>query len=613
MKTTSRSPETTGLSQRLAAMVGAASAELRIGDEPDANARRLLALSEEPVELFERHPVWPSRMTGTGQPVELSLKIEPGDPSLRWVVDVTDHRLDQAANRARYLSYASRATQGTGAETAELRRLCELHLSEVPARADTRMMHGSSLARLGRSRGSLYFNTAWLSAQELVRRFPRESGVLAEVGRRHGSPVSREVEVIGYDFVAGAPRRAKAYVLPRAAAADCFEELAGRHPDLAPARVLFEAFGGMATARRHPHPHLLQISVDEDAVRQRLFFFSSAWGWGTRAGLDALLDVLSARLAVDLEPLLALEAVAVAHRVPICVALVAIGASASGASVTFYLWPLPGEGDGGFAPLPSRKPAGARVRDAEAALGAAARHLTGRAGGSGSLGSVGADPEIAVLAVAALAGREAGVSEGADGALEAGAAQVPEEVAVEATAELLLATLRTADGSFGLVVEAVFSLAGAQTPEGAWRSSRCGDDLFATWRALCALRAYQDHEIARCSLARSSSVAAGNAIVRAMGFLGSVPVAGEPLSLGLWLGCWLSAGGGTDEPRVTRVLDALLANQEPGGGWRPDARRAPTPPGSGEPPLDGGPVVATATVAGALDALLSRLADGEGR
>ena len=99
---TGREARQRSLAARLAAVVGEAAACLGIRPAPEAVSDEVLELVREPLSSFEGHPVWPSLLTSTGLPVELSLKVGEGPPALRCVVDVTDHRVGLEANWRSY-------------------------------------------------------------------------------------------------------------------------------------------------------------------------------------------------------------------------------------------------------------------------------------------------------------------------------------------------------------------------------------------------------------------------------------------------------------------------------------------------------------------------------
>ena len=139
--------------------------------------------------------------------------------------------------------------------------------------------------------------------------------------------------------------------------------MAGRHPDLLPARDLFDAFRRDLKPRPHAQPLLLQAAVEKLAPSERLFFFASAWGWDTLEGLDRLVGFLDKDLGIDVEPPESVVGFAASHGVPL---RLGTGSRRSGRvqpSATFYLWPVPDVGD----PRPAaRRPA---VPVGEAPLG----------------------------------------------------------------------------------------------------------------------------------------------------------------------------------------------------------------------------------------------------
>ena len=327
----------TGIDVRLAAVFAAAGRAFGVSVD-----ERFAALAGEPLAWFEQHVHWPSRFTASGMPVELSLKLRPGTPpALRCVVDVADHRAGHAANWDRYRSAAELAT---GLAQPALVEICAPQLAGVPDSFATPLVIGLGFAADGRTRGSLYFRTAWMERAELERRVPDVAAALAEAAERHGSPTAGPLEVLAYDVEPRRPVRWKAYTWP--ALEDSFEATVGRHPDLAPARGLFGASA-------HPRPLMLQVSPE----RQRLFLFTAAWG-------ESLLPDAAARLGLSLAPLETLRALALEHEIELTAPLVAVGAEDGTPSLTVYLWPGDRRAATPIAPppaaeLPDTGPAGA--------------------------------------------------------------------------------------------------------------------------------------------------------------------------------------------------------------------------------------------------------------
>ena len=242
---------------RLAEMVGEMAAELGIRDDPGAVATEVLAVVRDPLGLYEDHPAWPCLLTDMGVPLELSLKVDAGRrTALRYVTDVTDHRAGLAANWTRYVGYGTTVTSAADAGEGEIWELCRLHLNGVPTAFRSRVMHGQGFAAPDRYRGSIYFRTGWLAHGQLLERFPTVMACLEDAHRRHGTPSVRRIEVLGYDFSPGEPMRTKAYVWPEFDRSDTFDVLLGRHPDLDPARSIFEDFRSDADAASGSSPAL---------------------------------------------------------------------------------------------------------------------------------------------------------------------------------------------------------------------------------------------------------------------------------------------------------------------------------------------------------------------
>jgi hypothetical protein len=169
------------IASRLAAALGAVVADLGIRDDPGAAVQEVHELIADPVALFQRHAVWPSLLTDSGVPVEVSLRVGgAGGPALRCVADVTDQGASFADNWSRYVENAHRVA-ADAATVDEVWDLCRVHLDGVPPGFRSRIIHGLGYARQGWRRGSLYFRTGWLPPAELMTRLPAVAAVLAEV------------------------------------------------------------------------------------------------------------------------------------------------------------------------------------------------------------------------------------------------------------------------------------------------------------------------------------------------------------------------------------------------------------------------------------------------
>lgn len=689
-----RAASSPSLAARLAGLVGEAAACLGIRPGPEAVASDVLALVRDPLTRFERHPVWPSLLTATGLPLELSLKLGGGPPALRCAVDVTDHRVGAEANWSGYLDYAEGVAGPAGATARDLWELCRLHLNGVPSGFRSRMMHGLGYAAPDWYRGSLYFRTGWLRPEQLAKRFPDEMALLAELRRLHGFPAATSVEVLGYDYSAGDPVRPKVYVWPGRDCAATFEDVAGRHPHLLPARDLFDAFRRDGTPRARSQPLLLQAAVEKGAVTERLFFFASAWGWDSPAGFGRLVGFLDEELGIEIGPLSAVRDLAAAHGVRLPLGLVAVGSDGRLPSATFYLWPVPDRGGPHTnvrrrALSASRPPSrSALLRRTELALERGAGYLEALLSREGCWRDYDVDPagdvppgnrdaapsdvfvtayvasmlvvgDVARLANIArpaawlLAGYRPGLGWGwnaevepdsettalALAALAKAGSPLPADTRdvllrgrlpdgsscshpgwagdstdgcgpPDVTAAILLALLEAAPREIGAALPALVALCQAQRADGGWRCFWWSDGLQATWRALRALRAYEEAQFAGTALGQGSRLLARRAVERALSMLSALPVPRDPFRLGLWLGSWIEAGG--EVGATGRVITALEDLQQPDGRWLgTPSRRIARGGGKGrervaeEMYVDGACLVTTATVVGCLRAMLA--------
>lgn len=568
----------TDLSRRLAALVGAATVELGLRETPDEAEAAVRDLAGEALGLYEAHASWPSRLTGSGLPLELSIKLEAGGPSVRCVADVADHRAGPDANQSRYIEHGVR--MGVPREVVE--DLCGRGLDGVPPELPSQLIHGLAYGR-HRFRASLYLRTAWLRPEELVRRFPTEVAALARSGRR-----DPRIEVVGYDFEPGTPTRSKLYVWCPAETAATFTQVAGATAELKPARRLFERFREGAAPQLAEHALLLQIRLDGT---RRMFFPCHAWGWNE--AFEAALAFLAGELDVDLAPFRTLQGLAAADGLVLDPALIAVGGEAS---ATLYLWPR-------YESAPSCDPR--RARDAaieflverrrpDGAYGdaSATAHVTATlalagmraAGLAPSLGWLRRryrpglgwdDAEITAFALEALARGGAPVPDDGfaalvrarleDGSFRAHADAEDEAGAPEITAAALSSLLAAYPRQAGTLLAAALQLLAEAQPDGGW-SARGGNRLLATWRAVRALQAYVATDFAR-GLGQASAQRARAAIERARMFLAAFAVPREPWSCALWLAAWNSAGGDPAAPEAVRVMAALCGSQREDGRW----------------------------------------------
>jgi hypothetical protein len=526
-------PEPASLAERLAAFIGDTAVTLHVCAAPEEVVEEVLPVIRDPIDLYARHPLWPSFLTDLGLPVELSVKVGgPRRTELRCTIDVTDYQGDLRRNWSRYLAYASAVAADRGADESDLWYLCQRALDGVPPEFPSRMMHGLGFGPDGWRRGSVYFRTGWLDAPGLIRRFPAEASALADAYRTYGSPVAGGVEVIGYDFAPGAPLRSKAYAWILVDAGATFAEAVGTHPDLAPAQALFEAHRADAAAL--PERSLaLQTSVDED-LHQRLVFLSPPWGWTGAEGQERLLQSVAHELAIDVSALAEGRELAANRGFGLNIALLAVGADGGAPSATFYLWPVP------LAEPRARREA----RHPIAELGSAAEPAIER--GTDYLLSLREDE-----------GWE-------DYALEPSGDEEWSRRFVTEYVEAMLAVddeqcadLASLDGEEPDREATIRAVVACQAPDGSWSSVDWADELVPTWHALLRLRAPADDEEAGL---------AASARPRALRFLRSAAVPLDPLALASWLGGWIAAGGPL-EPRVLRAAHALIELQQPDGRW----------------------------------------------
>lgn len=635
-------------SERLSAAAGLAAARLGLRDDPESVGRDLHGLTEETLRLYEAYPLWPSALTDSGAPIELSIRLAAsGEVALRCVFDVVDHRVTWAENWARILRYGARVAGGDSAPIA-VWELCRSHSSGIPAHIPSKVIHGVAYGREGRRRGSLYFRTGWMPPDVLLAKFPAEIEGVNRLEEKYRCRVDPHVEVMGYDLEPGRSRRFKSYRWVGLDAGSPYRELVGDHPDLGVATATFDAFRNYVPAAEHHRCLFLQTSVDGGRARQRLFFFARAWGWTRAEEVDRLLGILQSDLGLDLDPLFLLARAARAEGLPLKPAMLAVGLEDGVPSATIYLWPAVPAARAGddHAPAltaaPSRAEVAGRVggralsmnraalswldaarsgdgswNDSAAGLGdrfttayveTTTSILPGGEGGPEAMG----DHRRAPSRTAPAAGEPAeslALSAAAVGSLAADPSELlPGDAPAEAEAVALLALVTACGDRIVPVLDGVLRVVGRQGPGGGWTSGGWSSDLYATWWALRALRvfqsAYEDSGLDETSVGRAARAAAAGALARGRTFLGSIVVPEDPFLLGLWLGSWSSAGGDPADAKVARVLAAIERLQGDDGRWYGSPGRLPAADElPATPRIDDG-IVTTATVAGGLQAFL---------
>lgn len=369
--------------RNLAAAVGELSTAFGLVDDPAPVASQVLELAGPPLRLFCEHARWPSALTTSGVPFELSLKLDPvAGPSVRCVVDTSDHRHDVGGNWGAYLRDAALVAGGAEHDAdAAIWRLCQRHLSGVPAGFASRMMLGLGYGDRGRRRGTLYFRARWLTPDRLLARLPATASRLVPAcGDGLGA-----VEVVGYDFVAGALVRTKVYCWDPVRQDGELADLAAARPELVSAAEVAGACPPEARPAPAAQALFRQVAGDGDGDRHRLFFFCSAWGWDDAAGTAGLLGVLQARLGLDLSPLRVLYQTLAARDLQLALGMLSVAGPLGAPSVTFYLWPTGPP----FAPAARRRPsASTRATTLAARIADMARggteHLFAARSGDGS-------------------------------------------------------------------------------------------------------------------------------------------------------------------------------------------------------------------------------------
>jgi hypothetical protein len=156
------------LTRRLGEAIGDLALAIGVCDRPDAIADEVESLVRLPAGWFLQYPSWPSGLASDGTPFELSLSIQDGKPSIRHVVDVTDHTPGVGGNWNSYLAYAQLLT---GEPTDSIHSQLVEHLNGIPPTIRTPLLVGAGYGLAGVRRASLYFNTQWLPYERFKAKF----------------------------------------------------------------------------------------------------------------------------------------------------------------------------------------------------------------------------------------------------------------------------------------------------------------------------------------------------------------------------------------------------------------------------------------------------------
>ena len=609
---------------RLVAMLVA---RLGIRDDPRGAADQTRHLVNGQLDLFARHPHWPAPLNDNDLPLELSLKIEgSGRHSLRWVSDPTDYRTDLAGNWRGYLDACAAVAQCSSEEELDaVWRLCRTHLDGIPPAFPAKLVIGAGYAAPNRTRGTLYFRTGWMPDPLLTERLPRLMAATAQARRQHAGVEPIGAEVAGYDFTDGVLERCKLYTWLPVDPDRPFAATGGRHPDLDIAGALYDELAELVPPAARSRALFLQTSVrptdDLDAARQRLFFFSYAWGWTDPQALGNLLRRL-VNLGVDLEPLAEFR-----HTLKECgltfrLSMVALGPGSDAPSVTFYFLPslsppmaaraggqdpvaaVPNclaaatrallaaraadghwadAGPGGADAGPSGGDLGNLARGESLVTAYTAAVLAGAPSGAAELATTDAwlarslSPERELPAVAwsalALARRGLPLPDGWSGALgRAACGEAGTEISALAVESL---TQASADNPVAIMELGARHVIDRQRRDGSWQAADWPDDRAAT---ACALRAMNAVSAAlppegHASLRQDIEFARQ----RARQQLAITAVPDSASGLAWWLAAWLQSGGDVRHRSVRRLLASLVRDQRADGMWR----GSPTLPASG--------------------------------
>ncbi len=332
------------LARRLAEALGDVAEAAGIRDDGTEVAYESEQLLSEPLAWFLCHPNWPSGLASENVPIELSISMGgDGTPWLRYSVDCADHRMGLGGNWPRYLREATRLASGVGVPPSVVWQLLASVLDGSPPLDRSRLYHGVGYAGGGAKRVSLYFSTAWLTYPNFRERFPDLVEPVGQAIDRWGSPRPLCFDGLAYDLTGQEPaHRTKLYQWLGCDVPSPLNELAGRHPDLVAAGVLFNHYFSSNPPHTLSRSLLLQWSLlpPRMSCNQKLFFECTRWGWGNPRAYRELLSLLNNRFGMNLGPLYAMIAVFANYKILIRPTFLAIGPGPAHPSITFYFRPV---------------------------------------------------------------------------------------------------------------------------------------------------------------------------------------------------------------------------------------------------------------------------------
>ncbi|MFQ6125674.1 MAG: prenyltransferase/squalene oxidase repeat-containing protein [Candidatus Heimdallarchaeota archaeon] len=318
---------------------------LGIREHADEVFNEIESVVTDPLNLFFKHSHWPSTLTLHGVPVELSIGIKSDkNHSFRYIVDIADYSQGMVSNWTHSLKFAKIITGINTDQYPQLWRLCTRHLNGIPDLTGSPMYGGIGYGRFGLKISELYFFKSWLSDAEFKDRFPSYASAVDRLLNQDDGPSSFQLEALEYEFTAtGEMTRTKLLGwLDYKNSKSQFSEVAGNHPNLAPARKVFEHFQRDCDAYQFPYSIAMQLSLDQHTEPQpmKIFFPCYAWDWIHPKGFLDLVLYLLKTFSLNLWQLYTILNIFSEYKIPLFPTWMAIGLGEPHPSISFYFCPI---------------------------------------------------------------------------------------------------------------------------------------------------------------------------------------------------------------------------------------------------------------------------------
>lgn len=548
------------------------------GDEADMLVR-------EPLSSYLEHVHWPSNLTGTGMPIEISLALDaPDKATFRYTTDLANHNLWLAGNWRRYLDVAC---ETTGTSEENIWRLFADHVTVNPPTLRSPVYHGVGYGEGGLRRSSIYFFIGGLTPVEFAKRFATQVEVIeASLGPEGRRPA--RFHGVSYDFDdGGGPYRTKFYGwLDLEKPATRLSDTLGSGHGLEMAQALMNYLIQFTGPQWGTRSTLLQSNLSGDPLTcgHKIFLNCEAWNLDRPEAILRVVEYLADASAIDLSPLYGVLASFADAEITLLPQWIAIGQGEANAPLTFYFTPEVAKSITVSQPVKSladlidpavrhllrtRSPDGswsndqdgdpsieatavvavslANIRELREELGLTRRWLVSR---------LRADPSLSTGRIGLLA--QLAVSR-----LDPSRNEFTEPVActtgtIELDALELLVRAETRHWSDSRATTVLTRLADDERWIGGWAGDL--DHVSVTTRIIEALQSAQ-------SACDGRLTQASELIARASYLYSEYPVVSEPAAIAAWLKGGLLSNCSIPHASIGRALDHLSAAQHASGYW----------------------------------------------